>query len=100
LRFRPALLRFAGAGRVVALGKGVDAGQWKVGDRAGIKPCHSVCHACGPCRNGATTICDNGKFSGLMTNGSYCQYLLSPANYTPKIPEGIEDAVAATVMCR
>ena len=50
-----------GAGRVVALGEGVDPAVWKIGDRAGLKPLYDCCGACEHCRNGNETICDSGN---------------------------------------
>ena len=39
-----------GAGVVVKVGANVR--DWKVGDRAGVKPLHDVCHNCESCWNG------------------------------------------------
>ena len=39
-----------GAGVVVKVGKSVT--DWKVGDRAGVKPLKDVCHNCEECWNG------------------------------------------------
>lgn len=50
-----------GAGVVVALGSDVEAtGQWKVGDRAGIKWIAEVCGHCEMCKetdNGGEVMC-------------------------------------------
>ncbi|KAL8278865.1 hypothetical protein RQP46_008736 [Phenoliferia psychrophenolica] len=64
------------AGAVVALGPGVDPEVWKIGDRAGIKPFWDVCH-----------------------DGSYCEYIVSPARYTSRIPDGLADEIAGPIMC-
>lgn len=47
------LLARAGAGVVVALGPEVDPAEWKVGDRAGVKPYYSTCGKCRLCKTGA-----------------------------------------------
>ncbi|BGP39519.1 Alcohol dehydrogenase [Rhodotorula kratochvilovae] len=72
-----------GAGVVVALGEGVEG--WKVGDRAGIKPLFDVCHECAHCHSGDEGLCS--------------KYIVSPARYTTRIPDGVEDKYAAPMMC-
>lgn len=63
-----------GAGRVVKLGPGVTG--WQVGDRAGIKPIWDVCHNCEQCWNGEEQYCMKAVHTGLMTTGSYQEYVL------------------------
>lgn len=41
-----------GAGVVAALGEDVDPAEWKIGDRAGVKPFYSTCGKCRTCRRG------------------------------------------------
>ncbi|GAA6001055.1 hypothetical protein JCM10207_007392 [Rhodosporidiobolus poonsookiae] len=88
-----------GAGVVAALGPGVDTEAWKVGDRAGIKPLWDVCHECNSCRGGFEGMCPKLVATGGHKNGSYCEYVLSPARYTTRIPDGVPDEVAAPLMC-
>ncbi len=42
--------------------------------------------------------CPGGIHTGLMASGTYQQYLTSPAIYTSRIPDGVEDAVAGPIM--
>ncbi|KAF2168739.1 hypothetical protein M409DRAFT_20757 [Zasmidium cellare ATCC 36951] len=88
-----------GAGVVVKLGPQVDQNQWKVGDRAGIKPIWNVCHNCEQCWNGIEQYCSQARHTGISNTGSYQQYVVSPAIYTPKIPDGVPDEVAGPIMC-
>lgn len=81
-----------GAGVVVAMGPEVSG--WKIGDRAGIKPVLDVCHECEFCRNGMETACPKAVATGVTVNGSYAQYVLSPARYTTRIPDGVSDLIA------
>lgn len=43
--------------------------------------------------------CAKGLYTGLMTPGTYQQYLTSPAIYTTRIPDGVPDEVAGPIMC-
>lgn len=86
-----------GAGVVVQIGSNVK--NWKVGDRAGIKPAYDACFNCELCWTGRETYCDESPQIGLQVPGSYQQYVLSPARYTSRIPEGVDDFTAGPIMC-
>jgi propanol-preferring alcohol dehydrogenase len=43
--------------------------------------------------------CAKGVYTGLMSPGTYQQYLTSPAIYTSRIPDGVSDEVAGPIMC-
>ena len=43
--------------------------------------------------------CAGGIYTGLMSAGTYQQYLTSPAIYTTRIPDGVSDEVAGPIMC-
>lgn len=88
-----------GAGVVVALGEGVDPDEWKVGDRAGIKPLYSACGTCRSCRRGHETHCPKLSAYGSHIDGSYSEYALTLASYTSRIPEGLSDEMAAPILC-
>lgn len=62
-----------GAGVVVALGEGVGEEQWKVGDRAGIKPLFDVCHECMHCRGGDEGLCPKLLPTGAFSDGSFAE---------------------------
>ena len=87
-----------GAGVVVKVGSKVQD-AWKVGDRVGIKPLLDVCHNCESCWNGRENYCAKAIYTGLMSPGTYTQYLVSPAIYTTRIPDGVPDEVAGPIMC-
>jgi D-arabinose 1-dehydrogenase-like Zn-dependent alcohol dehydrogenase len=56
-----------GAGIVVKTGANVK--NFKVGDRAGIKPLMDVCRACEVCWSGKENHCPNAVHTGLMVTG-------------------------------
>ncbi|KAF9890491.1 hypothetical protein FE257_005896 [Aspergillus nanangensis] len=86
-----------GAGVVVKVGENVTT--WKVGDRAGIKPVMDTCSNCELCWSDKETYCSAAIQTGLMTTGTYQQYIVSPARYATPIPDGIPDEIAAPIMC-
>jgi D-arabinose 1-dehydrogenase-like Zn-dependent alcohol dehydrogenase len=56
-----------GAGVVVKVGANVK--NFRLGDRAGIKPFMDTCHACHLCWDDKETYCKGGVLTGLMTAG-------------------------------
>ncbi|CEL10372.1 Putative Alcohol dehydrogenase, class V [Aspergillus calidoustus] len=86
-----------GAGVVVKIGENVK--NWKLGDRAGIKPMMDTCGTCAHCLSDKETYCSSAIHTGLMVPGTYQQYIVSPARYASPIPDGIPDEIAAPVMC-
>ncbi|KAL4803072.1 chaperonin 10-like protein [Aspergillus unguis] len=86
-----------GVGVVVKAGEKVT--NFKVGDRAGIKPLLDTCGACGVCWEGKEMHCAKGVHTGLMRPGTYQSYIVSPARYASPIPAGVPDEVAAPIMC-
>ncbi|RFU25407.1 hypothetical protein B7463_g10929, partial [Scytalidium lignicola] len=86
-----------GAGVVVKVGSNVKG--WKVGDRGGVKPMMDVCQNCEHCWDRRETYCTSAISTGLMVNGTYQQYITSPARYTSRIPDGVDDFTAGPIMC-
>lgn len=88
----PTLFGHEAAGRIVALGEGVQG--WNLGDR--VVPNNSApCMQCFFCQRQEYSLCLDLTFN----NGTFAQYLRVPApivrhNLLP-IPEGIPDALAA-----
>lgn len=88
-----------GVGKIVKLGPGSEAQNVKIGDRVGIKWMAGICGNCPPCLEGHDGVCDQGKISGYYTPGTFQQYVLSPANYVTPIPDSLESADAAPMLC-
>jgi len=107
-----------GAGIVVKIGSNVK--NFKLGDRAGIKPITDTCGTCAMCWDDKETYCRSALLTGLAATGQYTpshrclglghgkahrflgtyqQYLVSPARYASPIPDGVPDEIAAPIMC-
>ncbi|KAK4870735.1 hypothetical protein LT330_005083 [Penicillium expansum] len=88
-----------GVGRVVKLGADTESSNLKIGDRVGVKWVSSACGHCQPCQASADGLCFNQKISGYYTPGTFQQYTLGPANYVTPIPDGLDSAAAAPLLC-
>lgn len=88
-----------GVGEIVKLGAGAEANNVKVGDRVGVKWIAGICGNCPACLEGVEGVCFNAKVSGYYTPGTFQQYVLGPANYVTPIPDGLDSAAAAPMLC-
>ena len=88
-----------GVGKIVKMGPGTENSERKVGDRVGIKWISAACGSCAACLNGNDGVCFNQKISGYYTPGTFQQYVLGPANYVTPIPDNVDSAMAAPMLC-
>ncbi|OJD34339.1 alcohol dehydrogenase [Diplodia corticola] len=90
-----------GAGSVVAVAPDVAAAElWRVGERAGIKWCASVCGRCEFCTNGVDELhCPAQLNSGLTTPGTFQRYVATDARYATRLPDAVTDEEAGPLMC-
>ncbi|SMR45161.1 unnamed protein product [Zymoseptoria tritici ST99CH_3D1] len=88
-----------GIGKIVKMGPGTDGSAVKVGQRVGIKWISGICDTCPACLAGHDGVCFNQKVSGYYTPGTFQQYTLAPANYVTPIPDGLDSAMAAPMLC-
>lgn len=86
-----------GVGTVVAVGEQVE--RVAVGDKVGNAWLASACGACEYCEEGWETLCPNQQNSGYSVDGSFGQYMLVDSRYCPIIPEGVDPAAAAPILC-
>lgn len=86
-----------GIGIVAALGSGVST--LKEGDRVGVPWLHSACGACSYCLTGWETLCSQQQNTGYSVNGAHAEYLLAPATFAVRIPDGLDSLNAAPLLC-
>ncbi len=84
-------------GYVDALGAGVTSFQ--KGDRVGSPWLHSACGACEYCITGWETLCTSQENTGYSVDGGFAPYMLAPAAYVARLPEGLGFVEAAPLLC-
>ncbi|KAJ0417673.1 chaperonin 10-like protein [Aspergillus carlsbadensis] len=70
-----------------------------LGDRVGIKWMARVCGRCPPCRADRDGCCVDGAISGYGVPGTFQEYVVAPANYVTRIPDGVASELAAPLLC-
>jgi propanol-preferring alcohol dehydrogenase len=86
-----------GAGIVAAVGPGVKS--LKEGDPVGIAWLHDACGECEFCISGWETLCSAQHNSGYSVNGSFAEYALGSAAYVARLPERVDFAAIAPILC-
>jgi propanol-preferring alcohol dehydrogenase len=84
-------------GEVAAVGRA--ATGFAIGDRAGIAWLRSTCGVCTWCRRGAENLCTRSQYNGWDHDGGYAEYVVAPAAYAYRVPEGIDDLQMAPLLC-
>ncbi|GAA6024387.1 hypothetical protein JCM10207_003307 [Rhodosporidiobolus poonsookiae] len=87
-----------GAGYIVAIAQGTTT-TLKVGDAVGIKWLADSCLDCENCRGGQEATCALAENSGYSKDGSFQQYAVSYTRHLTPIPDGLDLAVAAPILC-
>src|SRR5262249_14109115 len=76
-----------------------DHTNWKKGQRVGIGWHGGHCFACEACRAGDFFLCNRGRITGITGNGGYAEYLTSPSESIAFVPEKLDAAGGAPIMC-
>jgi D-arabinose 1-dehydrogenase-like Zn-dependent alcohol dehydrogenase len=84
-------------GIIDQLGDGVP--EWTMGQRAGVGWHGGHDGTCLSCRRGDFGNCRNMKIAGISYDGGYQQYMLAPVEALVAIPESLNDAEAAPLLC-
>jgi alcohol dehydrogenase, propanol-preferring len=84
-------------GRIEALGSEVS--KWKTGQRVGVGLIAGEDGTCEPCRRGDSVNCQNPVVSGVTVDGGYAEVMIAEARGLASIPEGLDSAEAAPLLC-
>lgn len=93
-------------GKVVRIGDHVS--KFKVGDMVGVGCMVDSCRECEYCKEGQEQFCEEGniqtynspdKFLGTQTFGGYSEKVVVDENYVLHIPENLDPAAAAPLLC-
>ncbi|WGL51019.1 NAD(P)-dependent alcohol dehydrogenase [Nocardioides sp. BP30] len=92
-------------GRVTEVGDGVT--RHRVGDRVGVGCMVNSCGECTNCRNGDEQYCRRGMTptyagtdrDGTTTQGGYSTHVVVDADFVLSVPDGLDPAAAAPLLC-
>jgi uncharacterized zinc-type alcohol dehydrogenase-like protein len=93
-------------GRVESVGGAVT--KWKAGDLVGVGCMVDSCQHCQPCADGLEQYCDNGmtgtyggreKETGRPTQGGYSTDIVVNEQFVLRVPENLEPAAVAPLLC-
>ncbi|MEM8672491.1 MAG: NAD(P)-dependent alcohol dehydrogenase [Cyanobacteria bacterium P01_G01_bin.67] len=79
---------------------GADVTTLKQGDRVGLGWIRNSCRVCYHCLQGEENVCKQG-FTGLIVgnHGGFADKLRAPADFVYKIPDALDSASAAPLLC-
>lgn len=93
-------------GRVTAVGDEVS--RFQVGDMVGVGCMVDSCRHCQACQDGVEQFCLNGftmtygsddRQDGTMTQGGYSDSIVVSEHFVLRMPEGLDPASAAPILC-
>src|SRR5438270_9209423 len=85
------------AGVIDVAGAGVT--EWKKGERVGVGWHGGQDGTCLACRRGDFGNCANLKITGISYDGGYQEYMLAPVEALARMPESLDAAEAAPLLC-
>src|SRR5216117_4250902 len=80
-------------------GVGAAVKDWKKGERVGVGWHGGQDGTCPACRRGDFANCANGKVCGISFDGGYQEFMVAPLEALARMPESLDAAEAAPLMC-
>lgn len=93
-------------GRITKVGSGVT--KFKAGDLAAVGCMVDSCRVCESCKEGLENYCENGmtgtynspdKHLGIQTFGGYSERVVVDEDFVLRVPENLDPAAAAPLLC-
>jgi D-arabinose 1-dehydrogenase-like Zn-dependent alcohol dehydrogenase len=78
---------------------GADVKDWKKGERVGVGWHGGQDGTCPACRRGDFVNCENAKVCGISYDGGYAEFMVVPVEALACMPESLDPAEAAPLMC-
>jgi D-arabinose 1-dehydrogenase-like Zn-dependent alcohol dehydrogenase len=85
------------AGVVDEVGEGVVV--WKKGQRVGVGWHGGHDGTCAACRRGDFVTCQSEKITGISHDGGYQEYMIARSEAIASLPDGLDAAEAAPLLC-
>jgi D-arabinose 1-dehydrogenase-like Zn-dependent alcohol dehydrogenase len=73
--------------------------NWKPGQRVGVGWHGGHCGHCPSCRRGDFVTCQNAQIPGISYDGGYAEYMIAPFEALAAIPDELDAAEAAPLLC-
>jgi propanol-preferring alcohol dehydrogenase len=84
-------------GRIAAMGERVTG--LAIGQRIGVPWLGHTCGVCPYCRAARENLCDRPLFTGYTRDGGYATHTVADARYAFPLPERMDDAGVAPLLC-
>lgn len=84
-------------GRIAAVGSATKG--FHIGQRVGVPWLGWTCGICSFCIHDKENLCDQARFTGYQINGGYAEYTLADARYCFPLPETMDAAELAPLLC-
>lgn len=91
------ILGHEGIGEVVEVAP--DVTTLKIGDRASVAWFYRGCGHCEYCTSGRETLCRSVLNAGYTADGGMAEECIVTADYSVKVPDGLESAPASSITC-
>ena len=83
----------------VVAGMGVGVSGFAIGDQIGVPWLYSACGTCEYCLAGMETICKSAEATGYSKPGGFAEYMVAPAGFVGRLPDGTDPYAMAPILC-